>query len=149
MNIYPQNFKEAVVSAIPNCTTMVIGMVTFNLWIYGYLTWGNFFVAFLEIYLVAFCLDFFIVGPCVMRLVNRLSVQKYTPLFRVGMMACILTGVAPVLEAGVVPEMRQYFAALPRNYIAALFLQVFVVFKLGSWCLKKYRVKTTKSMSKN
>ncbi len=43
--VYPQNFKEAIISAVPNCTTMVLGMMTMNLWIYGHLTWENFWSA--------------------------------------------------------------------------------------------------------
>ena len=47
----PQNFKEAIISAIPNCTTMLLGMMTLNLWIYGHLT--------LEIFLCGVCADVF------------------------------------------------------------------------------------------
>ena len=69
--LHPQNFKEAIVSAIPNCTTMVFGMMTLNLWIYGHLTLDNFLAALVPIYVTAFTLDFFIIGPVVMRFVNR------------------------------------------------------------------------------
>ena len=58
----PQNLKEALISAIPNCTTMVLGMMTMNLWIYGHLTWMNFWGALLPIYATAFCLDLFFIG---------------------------------------------------------------------------------------
>lgn len=139
-NIYPKNFKEAIISAIPNCTTMVLGMMTMNLWIYGHLSWVNFFAALGPIYLTAFCLDFFVVGPLVLRFVNRFNIQKYMPLFRVGMMAMILTGLAPVIETGYAPGLSQYLMALPRNYIVALGLQVFVAYRFGCWTLGKYRL---------
>ncbi|MBE6456890.1 MAG: hypothetical protein E7008_03020 [Alphaproteobacteria bacterium] len=139
-NIYPQNFKEAIISAIPNCTTMVLGMMTMNLWIYGHLSWANFFGALGPIYITAFTLDFFLVGPLVMRLVSKFNIQKYMPLFRVGLMAMILTGLAPVIETGNAPGASQYLMALPRNYIVALILQVFVAYKFGCWTLAKYRL---------
>lgn len=139
-NIYPQNFKEAIISAIPNCTTMVLGMMTMNLWIYGHLSWANFFGALGAIYITAFTLDFFLVGPLVMRLVSKFNIQKYMPLFRVGLMAMILTGLAPIIETGYAPGVSQYLMALPRNYIVALILQVFVAYKFGCWTLAKYRL---------
>ena len=79
----PRNFKEALIGAIPNCTTMVLGMMTLNLWIYGALTWGGFLHAFPRIWCTAFILDFFIVGPIVMRIVGRYNIWKYMPLIRV------------------------------------------------------------------
>lgn len=136
---YPQNLTEAIVAAIPNCTTMVLGMMTLNLWIYGHLTWGNFWATLPVIYATAFCLDFFIVGPLVTRFVRRFDIGKYTPFMRVGVMAIILTGLAPVIETGFMPGATQYAMALPRNYIAALLLQVFIAMPLGLMMLGKYR----------
>lgn len=136
---FPQNMKEAVIMSVPNCTTMVLGMMTLNLWIYGVLTWGHFFTALPRIYITAFVLDFFIIGPWVMRIVRKYDIQKFMPLIRVGMMAGILTFLAPVLETGYMPSALRYIIALPRNYIAALTLQVVVAFPLGNYCLGKWR----------
>ena len=148
-NIYPQNFKEALISAVPNCTTMVLGMMTMNLWVYGHLSWGNFFAALVPIYMTAFCLDFFIVGPLVLRIVNRFNIHKFMPLIRVGLMAMILTGLAPVIETGYAPKLSQYLMALPRNYIVALLLQVFVAYRMGMAMLMRYRmIKSRVSMAK-
>lgn len=148
-NVYPNNFKEALVSAIPNCTTMVLGMMTLNLWIYGHLSVANFITALLPIYVTAFCLDFFVVGPIVMRFVNKFSIQKFMPLFRVGLMAAILTGLAPIIETGYAPSLFQYCIALPRNYMVALFLQVFIAYRLGQVVLIKYRtIKSSVNMAK-
>ncbi len=135
----PQNIKEAFVSAIPNCTTMLLGMMTLNLWIYGHLTWENFLSALAPMYLTAFCLDFFIVGPFVMRIVKKFQIMKFMPLIRVGMMAAILTCVAPVIETGYLPGTQQYLMALPRNYIVALLLQVLVAYRFGVFVLARYR----------
>ncbi len=137
--VYPQNFKEAIISAVPNCTTMVLGMMTMNLWIYGHLTWENFWSALAPIYVTAFCLDFFIVGPMVLKLINRFGIHKYMPFIRVGIMAAILTALAPVIETGVAPNAGQYFMALPRNYVVALALQVLVAYRLGCFVLGKYK----------
>lgn len=146
---YPQNLTEAIVSAIPNCTTMVLGMMTLNLWIYGHLTWGNFWATLPVIYATAFCLDFFIVGPLVTRFVRKYNIGKYTPLVRVGVMAIILTGLAPVIETGYVPGATQYAMALPRNYIAALLLQVLIAMPLGLAALAKFRnIKSRVAISK-
>lgn len=139
-NIYPRNFKEAIISAIPNCTTMVLGMMTMNLWIYGHLTWENFWSALGPIYVTAFCLDFFIVGPIVLRFVRRFNIMKFMPLFRVGIMAVILTGLAPVIETGFAPDLSQYLMALPRNYIVALILQVGVAYRFGCAVLGRYQM---------
>ena len=36
MNVnFPKNIKEAIIMSLPNCTVMVLGMMTLNLWIYG------------------------------------------------------------------------------------------------------------------
>ena len=147
--LHPQNFKEAIISAIPNCTTMVFGMMTLNLWIYGHLTLDNFLAALVPIYVTAFTLDFFIIGPVVMRFVNRYNIQKFMPLFRVGLMAMILTCVAPVIETGYAPDFGQYLMALPRNYLVALLLQVFVAYRLGMKVLAKYRqIKSSVNVAK-
>lgn len=147
--LHLQNFKEAIVSAIPNCTTMVFGMMTLNLWIYGHLTLDNFLAALVPIYVTAFTLDFFIIGPVVMRFVNRYTIQKFMPLFRVGLMAMILTCVAPVIETGYAPDFGQYLMALPRNYLVALLLQVFVAYRLGMKVLAKYRqIKSSVNVAK-
>ena len=42
---YPTNLKESLIAAIPNCSVMVLGMMSLNLWIYGHLTWNNFWHA--------------------------------------------------------------------------------------------------------
>ena len=42
---FPKNIKEAIIMSLPNCTVMVLGMMTLNLWIYGALTWEHFFAA--------------------------------------------------------------------------------------------------------
>lgn len=140
MNIkHPQNLKEALISALPNCTTMMLGMMTLNMWIYGHLTFNNWLAAIPGIFVTAFVLDFFLVGPMVMRIVNRYSIQKYMPLIRVGMMAGILTFVAPIVESGAVVSLNHYLMALPRNYTVALFLQVFVAYPFGMRVLEKYR----------
>ncbi|MBD5389030.1 hypothetical protein HDR63_02125 [bacterium] len=142
MKIYtPRNFKEVLIASLPNCTTMVLGMMTLNLWIYGALTWGNFWAALPKIYLTAFVLDFCLVGPIVMRFVRRYHIEKFMPLFRVGLMAGILTFLAPLVEAGFLIGWRWYLCAFPRNYIVALLLQVLVAFRLGQYALMRYQSK--------
>ena len=139
MNKYPANFKEALVASIPNCTIMVLTMMTLNLYIYGHLTWMNFLAAFPRIWLVAFCLDFFIVGPFVIRIVSKYNIRKYMPLIRVALMAGILTFLAPLIETGMLIPARWYLVAFPRNYIAALCIQVFVALPFGLYVLAQYR----------
>jgi len=138
-NKYPQNMKEAVIASVPNCLVMVVGMMTMNLWIYGALTLENFLVTFPKIFCAAFLLDFFAVGPFVMRIVRKYNIVKYMPFLRVAIMAAILTFFAPVLETGYIPAFSQYITALPRNYIVALFLQVFVALRFGLGVLSVYR----------
>ncbi len=125
--------------SLPNCTTMVLGMMTLNLWIYGALNWANFLHALPRIYITAFVLDFFIVGPFVMRIVRKYDIYKFMPLIRVGFMAGILTFLAPVLETGYMPLALRYIIALPRNYVAALALQVLIAFPFGNFVLGYWR----------
>lgn len=141
MNKYPTCLKEAIIASIPNCTAMVITMMSLNLYIYGHLTIANFIGAFWKIWLAAFMLDFFIVGPMIVRFVNRYSIQRYMPIFRVGLMAGILTCVAPLLEMGALVSLRHYLTALPRNYICALIFQVIIAMPLGLFVLDIYRKK--------
>lgn len=141
MNInFPKNLKEAFIMSIPNCTVMVLGMMTLNLWIYGALTLEHFLAALPRIYITAFTLDFFIVGPFVMRIVRKYNIQKFMPLIRVGFMAGILTFLAPIIETGYMPSVFHYITALPRNYIAALALQVLIAFPFGNYVLGKWRI---------
>lgn len=135
----PQNLKEALIMSLPNCTTMVLGMMTLNLWIYGALSWENFFSALPRIYIAAFALDFFMVGPFVMRIVRKYNIQKFTPFIRVAMMAGILTFFAPILETGYMPSLSRYMVAFPRNYVAAFALQVLVAFPFGNALLGAWR----------
>ena len=139
MNKYPTSFKEAIIASIPNCTTMVLTMMTLNLYIYGHLTWMNFLSAFPLIWITAFCLDFFIVGPFVMRIVSMYNIRKYMPLIRVALMAGILTFLAPLFETGMLIPARLYLIAFPRNYIAALCIQVFLALPCGLYVLARYR----------
>ena len=137
--IYPQNFKEAIIFSIPNAVTMVIGMVTLNLWIYGALSIGHFMRVVPIMFVAAFCLDFFVIGPIVERFVARHNIRQWMPFIRVGLMAGILTFVAPVLEAGRIISLRQYLTAVPRNYIAALILQIFVAMRIAMYMFARYK----------
>ncbi len=141
MNVgYPENLKEALIMSLPNAATMVLGMVTLNLWIYGELNALNFMRVVPIMFVAAFCLDFFVVGPIVKNFVMRRNMWKYMPFIRVGIMAGILTFVAPILESGRIVSFAQYITALPRNYICALFLQIFVAMRLGRRVFAWYKL---------
>ena len=142
--VHPENLKEALIMSVPNAATMVLGMVTLNLWIYGVLTPGHFARVVPMMFAVAFSYDFLVVGPAVTRLVTRYNIWRYMPLIRVGIMAATLTFLAPILEAGYIVSARHYFTALPRNYIAALLLQVLIAFPVGMWVLAQYKARRAK-----
>ena len=78
-------------------------------------------------------------GPIAMRIIRKYNIQKFMPLIRVGFMAGILTFLAPILETGYMPSGLRYITALPRNYIAALALQVLIAFPLGNYVLGMWR----------
>lgn len=139
MNKFPQNLKEAVIASVPNAALMVIGMVTLNLWIYGALTWGHFAVVVPLMFVVAFTYDFFVVGPMVMRFVRKHNIGRAMPFIRVAIMAGTLTFVAPIIESGTVVSAHQYIMAVPRNYVAALILQLFFALPLGLFVLDRAR----------
>lgn len=138
---YPQNLKEAIIFSIPNALTMVLGMVTLNLWIYNALTPMHFMRVVPMMFVAAFLLDFVIVGPMVMRFVSRYGIMRFMPVFRVALMAGILTFVAPMLEAGRIITMHQYLTAAPRNYIAALALQVFIAMPFAVLVFRRYKMR--------
>ncbi len=139
MTAFPQNFKEAVIASVPNAALMVIGMVALNLWIYGALTLGNFLIVAPMMFVVAFSLDFFIVGPAVMNFVRRHDIMRAMPFIRVAIMAGVLTFVAPIIESGTVISAHQYLTAAPRNYLAALALQIFIALPAGMFVLGRAR----------
>ncbi len=139
MTAFPQNFKEAVIASVPNAALMVIGMVALNLWIYGALTPGHFLIVAPMMFVVAFSLDFFIVGPAVMNFVRRHDIMRAMPFIRVAIMAGVLTFVAPIIESGTVISAHQYLTAAPRNYLAALALQIFIALPAGMFVLGRAR----------
>lgn len=144
MNKFPQNLKEAVIASVPNAALMVVGMVTLNLWIYGALTWGHFAVVVPLMFVVAFTYDFVVVGPMVARLVRKYNIGRAMPFIRVAIMAGTLTFVAPIIESGTVITAHQYIMAAPRNYVAALILQLFFALPLGLFvleCARRLNVK--------
>ena len=139
MNKFPQNMKEAIIASVPNAMVMVLGMVTLNLWIYGALTPRHFAFVVPLMFVVAFSFDFFIVGPLVMKFIRRYNIMRAMPFIRVAIMAGVLTFVAPILESGTVISGHQYIMAAPRNYIAALMLQIFIALPFGLFVLDRAR----------
>lgn len=139
MNKFPQNMKEAIIASLPNAAVMVLGMVTLNLWIYGALTTSHFLKVVPMMFVVAFVYDFFIVGPLVMKLVRRHNIMRAMPFIRVAIMAGTLTFVAPIIESGLIVSGSQYLMAAPRNYVAALALQLFIALPLGLYVLDVWR----------
>ncbi len=137
---YPQNIKESVISAIPNCFVMATIMMNINLWIYGAWSWHNVMATFPIIYCGAFVLDFFIMGPLATKIVRRYNIMRYMIFIRVGLMAGTLTFLAPILESAYVPDFMRYITALPRNYIIALFTQAFIAMPFGMIALGWYRL---------
>ena len=139
----PRNFTEEVICAIPNCATMAMGMMTMNLWIFGALSLQKWLVTFPFIYVTAFILDFFFIGKFTTWIANKYHIQKYQPLYRVLLMAGILTFVAPIVESfgENIVSFAQYSHAFPRNYIVALLLQVLVAMPLGNWVLGRYQAR--------
>lgn len=139
MNKFPQNMKEAIIASVPNAMVMVLGMVTLNLWIYGALTPAHFMAVVPLMFVVAFSFDFFVVGPLVMDFVRRHNIFRSMPFIRVAIMAGVLTFVAPIIESGTVISTHQYAIAAPRNYIAALMLQIFIALPFGLFVLERAR----------
>lgn len=135
---YPENLKEALIMSLPNAMTMVLGMVTLNLWIYGALTFEHFLYTVPLMFIVAFSLDFIIVGPLVHRFVSKYNIVKFMPFIRVALMAGILTFVAPIIESGRIISFEMYSRAFPRNYLAALILQICIAMQLGMFVFGRY-----------
>lgn len=146
----PRNLKESLIMSLPNGLTMAMGMMTVNLWIYGALTPEKWITTLPFIFLTAFCLDFFVVGEISMNISRKYNTWKYQPLYRVLMMAGILTFFAPIVESfgENIVSAHQYLMALPRNYIIALFLQVVIAMPLGNYVLGVYQRNTITNVNK-
>lgn len=136
---YPQNIKESIISAIPNCFVMATVMMNINMIIYGAWSWRNVILTFPIIYCVAFVLDFFGAGPIVHKIADKYNMHKYMMFMRVFLMAGTLTFLAPIVESGYVPTLLRYITAFPRNYIIAFVTQAFIAMPLGIFVLEKYR----------
>lgn len=124
--------------SVPNALIMVVGMVLLNLWIYGELAITNFAITVPIMFVVAFSLDFFIVGPIVHKIVSKYNIMKFMPFIRVAIMAGILTFVAPIIEGGRIISPNMYLHALARNYLVALMLQIFVAMRMGMFVFNWY-----------
>ncbi len=141
---YPKNLKEAVIASVPNAMVMVLAMVALNLWIYDAWALGHFLHVVPIMFVVAFSFDFFIVGPMVVKFVRKYNVPRAMPFLRVAIMAGTLTFVAPLIESGTVITASQYLMAAPRNYIAALMIQVLIALPFGLFVLGVARQKIMK-----
>lgn len=137
---YPQNFKEYLILGISICAVMVLGMMSFNLFVNNALSINNLFPEYFVIFATAFLLDCLLVGLFSRWFIGKHKLYKYTTFLRVALMAGIMTFVVPLLEMGLVMSVEQYIITFSRNYIVALLLQIFVAMKFGLLVLAKYRL---------
>ncbi|GGE31899.1 DUF2798 domain-containing protein [Streptococcus himalayensis] len=68
----PKTKKESFVFTFLMCSIMVFGMSIWNLVLVGQFSWGHVFAGFLPAFILAFCLDVFLVGPIAKTIAFRL-----------------------------------------------------------------------------
>lgn len=137
---YPQNLKEAIILGLVNSFIMVLGMMSFNLYLNDSLTVNNLIYGIGPVFVVAFLLSFLVVSKVVGFIVNKYKIYKFMPFLMVFFMAGIMSFLAPFIEIGSVMSLGQYLIVFPRNYVVALLLQVLISMPFALFVLSKYRV---------
>lgn len=135
MNVkHPVNKAEEIIFGITNCVFMVLGMMSFNLYINNALNIHNIIFGFIPVFFTAFVLSL-LVG----KLINKYNLYKITPVIRVFLMASIMSFAAPLVELGIVMPLGGYLVSFARNFAFALFLQLCFVMHIALFVLAKYR----------
>lgn len=138
--IFPENFKEQILFSISMCSLMVLGMMTYNLFLHNMFSFLNLKHNFLKIFIAAYLLDFLIVNRLTKFLVFKFKRQWLFPIIKVSFMVICMSCFAMLIEIGFVNNFfQQYFLAIPRNYFVALILQLIIVGPFSRKLLKIYR----------
>ena len=137
----PQNFREQIIFSITMCLIMVIGMLSYNLYLNDVFSLQNIKQHFLFTFVCAYLLNSLIIlriTKCIMTYLKR---QIFFPVINVAGMVLVMSFIGLSMEVGFEEYfIREYLVAISRNYFIALFLQLFVASPLSMLMLKTYRV---------
>ena len=140
MNLkYPQNLKEGLLFGVVNAFFMVLGMMSFNLYLNDSFSFSVLLHGIIPVSFVAFCISFLFVTRITNFIINKYKIYKFTPFLMVFFMAGIMTFLAPLMELGKVMPLSVYLISFLRNYFAALCLQTLLVMPFALFVLSKYR----------
>ncbi|MGT2753382.1 hypothetical protein [Streptococcus ovis] len=153
----PRSLKESLIFTTLMCSMMVFAMSCWNLFVVGHFAWPHVFLGFLPGFLVAFLLDWYIVGPIAKKAAahyiiqptarkNQGHVPKIVPILAIsgcmvlGMVTCMsLYGL--VMSQGLAGlNLTAYFKAWGTNFIMAVPLNLLLVGNISRFLLGKIQV---------
>ena len=135
----PRTKKESIIFTSIMCFGMVAVMSVYNLWINGGLaefSWSGFLIGSGIAYVIAFCLDIFVVAAIAKKLAFKLPINKEKPIqivlaissFMVIGMVFGMSLFGVVKEVGITNDFfKVYGFALLKNVIVALPLQLLII----------------------
>ncbi|MGX7419720.1 DUF2798 domain-containing protein [Carnobacterium gallinarum] len=135
----PRTRKESFIFTMIMCFGMVSVMSVYNLWINGGLAefkWSEFLIGSGIAYVIAFCLDIFVVATFAKKIAFKLPINKEKPIqIILAISSCMVIGMVFGMSLfGVIKEVgltndffKIYSFALLKNLIVALPLQLFIM----------------------
>lgn len=155
--LLPRSLKESLIFTNLMCSMMVLAMSCWNLFVAGHFSWSHVFLGFLPGFLVAFLLDWYIVGPIAKKAAvhyiiqptarqNQGHVPKIIPILAIsscmvlGMVTCMsLYGL--LFSQGLTGlTLSTYLKAWGTNFIMAVPLNLLVVGNISRFILGKIQI---------
>lgn len=138
---FPHNFGEQLVFSITMCLIMVIGMLTYNLYLNDVFSLQSLKQHFLFTFMCAYILNSLIILKITKYIMVHLARQIFFPVINVAGMVLVMSFIGLAMEVGFEEYfVKKYFVSVSRNYFIALFLQLFVASPLSMLALKVYRI---------
>lgn len=153
----PRSLKESLIFTTLMCSMMVFVMSCWNLFIAGHFAWSHVFLGFLPGFLVAFLLDWYIVGPIAKKIAahyiiqptarkNQGQVPKIIPILAIS--GCMVLGMVTCMSLyGLLFSqglegltLASYLKAWGSNFIMAVPLNLLLVGNISRFLLGKIQV---------
>lgn len=152
----PRSLKESLVFTSLMCGMMVFGMSCWNLFVAGHFSWSHVFLGFIPGFIVAFILDWYIVGPVAKKAAAKFIIQptarknkghvpKIVPILAIS--GCMVLGMVTLMSlygllfnlglSGL--SLSAYLMAWGTNFIMAVPLNLLVVGNLSRFILVHFQ----------
>lgn len=148
----PRSLKESFIFTTLMCSMMVFFMSCWNLFVVGHFAWSHVFFGFLPGFLVAFILDWYVVGPVAKKAATKYIIQpsakkysqntpKWIPILAIsgcmiiGMVSC-MSFYGLLFNQGLTGlSFSSYFKTWATNFIMAVPLNLLLVGNLSRFIL--------------